>query len=75
MNKQYIYVKLYFENLLGMHNITLFLVATVMGHVLASFCLPGHVKHSDVAQLLATENNLTDREVLHVKASKELAAG
>lgn len=63
-----------------MHNIThlmftLFLVATVMGHVLASFCLPSHVKHSDVAQLLATENNLTDREMLHVKASKELAAG
>lgn len=54
---------------------TLFLVATGMGHVLASFCLPGHVKHSDVAQLLATENNLTDREMLHVKASKELAAG
>lgn len=54
---------------------TLFLVATVMGHVLASFCLPGHVKHSDVAQLLATKNNLTDREMLHVEASKELAAG
>lgn len=45
----------------------------VMGHVLAS---EFQIKNSmDVIQSLATKQDLTDRERLHIEAAKELSTG
>ena len=53
--------------------ILLCLYPIVMGHVLATVF---DVKNSiDVVQSLASKKDLTDREILHINAAKELSTG